>query len=203
MLKVGLTGGVASGKTTVLQLFKDLGAQVIDADLISREVVKPHLPAWEKIVEHFGTNCLNPDSTLNRKILRKIVFTDSARRKILENIVHPEVLGEIRLRTEQIKKLYPQAVLIVDVPLLIELKLMAEYDKIILVYADKETQIRRIMVRNGVSRDEILNILGAQMPMDEKVQFADFVIDNTGSMEEIKLAVSKVFEQLKALQQTP
>ncbi len=202
MLKVGLTGGVASGKTTVLQLFKDLGAEVIDADLISREVVKPRLPAWEEIVEHFGTNCLNPDSTLNRETLRKIVFTDSIRRKILENIVHPKVLGEIRLRTEQIKKLYPQVILIVDVPLLIELRLMAEYDKIIVVYADKETQIRRIMVRNRVSRDEVLKILDAQIPMDEKIQFADFVIDNTGGIEEIKLAVSKVFEQLKVLQQT-
>lgn len=200
MLKVGLTGGVASGKTMVLNLFEELGAQVIDADAISHEVVRPHLPAWKKIVEHFGKEYLNPDLTLNRGMLRKIVFTDDTQRKVLENIIHPEILKEIRLRCKQIEELYPKAVLIVDIPLLIEIGLVNEYNKIILVYVDKETQIKRIIGRYGISKDEALKILGAQIPMEEKIQFADFVIDNKGTIEEIKLAVSKVFEQLKALQ---
>lgn len=202
MLKVGLTGGVASGKTMVLNLFEELGARVIDADAISRKVVSPHLPAWKKIVEHFGKEYLNPDLSLNRGMLRKIVFTDDTQRKVLENIIHPEVLKEIRLRCKQIEELYPKAILIVDIPLLIEIGLMNEYNKVILVYVDKEIQIKRITGRYGIGRDEALKILGAQIPMDEKIQFADFVIDNRGTIEEIKLAVSGVFEQLRTLQQT-
>jgi len=173
MLKVALTGGVASGKTMVLSLFEELGVQVIDADAISREVVKPHLPAWKKIVEHFGNEYLNP-----------------------------EVLKEICSRCKQIEEKYPKAILIVDIPLLVEIGLVNEYNKVILVYVDKETQIKRITSRYGISRNEALKILGAQIPMDEKIKFADFVVDNGGSVEETKLAVSKVFEQLKALQQT-
>lgn len=202
MLKVALTGGVASGKTMVLSLFEELGVQVIDADAISREVVKPHLPAWKKIVEHFGNEYLNPDLSLNRGKLRKVVFTDDTQRKVLENIIHPEVLKEICSRCKQIEEKYPKAILIVDIPLLVEIGLVNEYNKVILVYVDKKIQIKRITSRYGISRNETLKILGAQIPMDEKIKFADFVIDNGGSVEETKLAVSKVFEQLKALQQT-
>jgi len=200
MLKVGLTGGVASGKTMVLNLFEELGARVIDADIISRQVVKPYLPAWKKIVEHFGREYLNPDLSLNRERLRKIVFTDDTQRKVLENIIHPEVLREIRLRCRQIEELYPEAILIVDIPLLIELDVINEYDKIILVYVDREIQIKRVIERYKISRDEALRIVSVQIPMEEKIKFADFVIDNGGTIEQTKLAVSKVFEQLKVLQ---
>jgi dephospho-CoA kinase len=199
MLKVGLTGGVASGKTTVLNLFRDLGAHIIDTDMIAREVVTPRLPAWEKIVEHFGRSYLNPDLTLNRKLLRKTVFSDPGERKLLENIVHPEVLRKMHRRIEQMNLLHPENTLVVDVPLLIEIGLEDEFNKVVVVYVDREIQIKRVMVRDGISRDEALKLLSAQISLDEKMKFADFVINNQGTVEETKLAVRKVFEQLKVL----
>lgn len=199
MLKVGLTGGVASGKTTVLKLFKDLGAQIIDTDVIAHEVVTPHLPAWEKIVEHFGRSYLNPDLTLNRRLLRKTVFSNPAERKVLESIVHPEILRRMHLRIEQMGLLHPENTLVVDVPLLVEVGVEDEFNKVVVVYVDKETQIKRVMVRDGITRDEALGLLTAQISLDEKMKFADFVINNQGTLEETRLAVRRVFEQLKAL----
>ncbi len=196
MLRIGLTGGIGSGKSTVADLFRKRGAHVIDLDLLAREVVEPGRAAWQGIIEHFGREILNGEGRIDREALGRIVFRDSAKREELNRIVHPTVSHALRNRLDEIRRTEGDAIVIVDSPLLIEVGRHKKMDAVILVYASPETQIRRIMKRNGYTRQEALDRLRSQMPLDEKIPFADYVIHNDGEPGKAEAAVEEVWKEL-------
>lgn len=176
MILVGLTGGIATGKSTVARMFKQCGAVVIDADQLAHDVVKPGKPAWREILKTFGKAVLNPDRTLNRQALGAIVFGNRTRLRRLERIIHPRVAREQARLTRQAARKNPKAVVVYDVPLLFEAGVDRRVDKIVVVTADRETQIARLKKRNGLSRTAALRRINSQMPLAEKIARADFVI---------------------------
>lgn len=200
MTVAGLTGGIASGKTTVARMFAEEGAHVIDIDEISRFVVEPHKPAWQDIVGYFGETLLRDDGTVDRNRLGRIVFADPIKRKKLERMVHPRILKEYEERLRTIIKKNRQAVVIADVPLLMEIDMQHWFEKVILVYIPPESQIMRLVQRNGLSQQAARDRLNSQMPIEEKVRRADFVIDNRGSLEETRRQVKRVYQALKLLE---
>lgn len=179
MILIGLTGGVATGKSTVAQMFKQCGAVVIDADALAREVVQPDKPAWRDVVRTFSKKVLNPDRTINRQALGSIVFRYPAKRRRLERIIHPRVAREQQRLTREAARKDPTAVVLYDVPLLFEAGIDKRVQKIIVVTADQQTQIARLKKRNGLSRAEALRRIRSQMPLAKKTQMADLVIDGT------------------------
>ena len=200
MRVVCVTGGIGSGKSLVLNTFMELGAYVIDCDVISREVVRPCSRAWWEIVSFFGEGMLRNDLEIDRKKLKGIVFKDFEKRKILEQIIHPEVKESYVERIEAIKKVQSEsnALVVVDIPLLIETQIQNEFDKVIVVFVGEETQIRRVMERERVTNEEAKKLIALQMPLKEKLKFADIVINNEGTIEETKKQVRKVFEVLSS-----
>lgn len=192
---VGLTGGVASGKSLVAHYLKELGAKLIDADEISREIVRPGMPAYQEILQVFGKGILNQDGTIDRKGLGKVVFSNPELLKRLNEITHPGILEEVRRRVGEAKK--DQAIIVVDAALLIEVGLHREMDRVIVVYVDEETQIKRLMERDGLTEGEAKLRLSAQMPLKEKLKDAHFIIDNSIGMEETRRQVEEVFKELK------
>ena len=197
---IGLTGGIASGKSLVAEELKRLGAHLIDADEIAREVVKTGLPAYNEIVKEFGEKILNPDKTINRKELGRIIFSNAELRRRLERITHPRIQEKIDKYIKEIKGRNPDAIIVVDAALLIEAGLYKKMEKVIVVYADEKTQIERLMERDGFTMDEAKNRLSAQIPLTEKRRYADFVIENVEgkSKEKIKDEVKTIFEKLNA-----
>ncbi len=181
MILIGLTGGVATGKSTVAQMFKQCGAVVIDADALAREVVQPDKPAWRDVVRTFSKKVLNPDRTINRQALGSIVFRYPAKRRRLERIIHPRVAREQQRLTREAARKDPTAVVLYDVPLLFEAGIDKRVQKIIVVTADQQTQIARLKKRNSLSRAEALRRIRSQMPLAKKAQMADLVIDGTVS----------------------
>ena len=196
---IGLTGGIASGKSLVAGELKRLGAYLIDADEIAREVVKTGLPAYNEIVKEFGEKILNPDKTINRKELGRIVFSNPELRKRLEQITHPRIRKKIEAEISAIKAKNPKAVIVVDAALLIEGGLYKKMDKVIVVCADEKTQIKRLTERDGLAIEDAKNRIASQMPLKEKRRYADFVIENVEgkSREEVKEEVKRVFDRLK------
>lgn len=199
MLKVGLTGGIASGKSTVSEAFARLGAKVLDADEVAREVVLPGKPAWTKLRHTFGSEFFHPDGRLSRSKLRRLVFADPEQRSRLNAIVHPEVMREIDFRFEQLTSSTEHGVVLVDVPLLIEVGVAHRFDKVVVVYVDESVQVMRLMQRDGLSREEARQALSVQIDLREKAKKADFVIDNSGTPEETQAQVEKVWQELLAL----
>lgn len=199
MILVGLTGGLATGKSSVARLFQDNGAYVIDADELARQVVQPGKPAWRDIAQTFGAKVLNPDRTLNRAALAAVIFRNEAKRRRLNAIVHPRVAREQAKLTRAIVQKDPGAIIVYDVPLLFEAGVDKRVDKIIVVTADRATQIRRLMTRNGLTRAEAVRRLRAQMPLRAKIARADEVIDGTLSFAQTKSEVERIVSQLKSL----
>jgi dephospho-CoA kinase len=199
MLKVGLTGGIASGKSTVSEAFARLGAKVLDADKVAREVVLPGQPAWLKLQQAFGPEFFLPDGEVNRSKLRRLVFADPEERGKLNAIVHPEVMKEIDFRFEQLTSSAEHAVVLVDIPLLIEVGVAHRFDKVVVVYANESVQVMRLMQRDGLSREEARQGLSVQIDLREKARKADFVIDNSGTPGETQVQVEKVWQELLAL----
>ncbi|UCG11577.1 MAG: dephospho-CoA kinase [Deltaproteobacteria bacterium] len=199
MLRVGLTGGIASGKTIVCHAFARLGAKVIDADRIAREVVCPQRPAWVKLRQAFGPEFFHADGSLHRRELRRLVFSDPDKRRQLNEIIHPEVIREIQLASERVASIEPHAILVVDVPLLLETGMPDRFDRVVVVYADEDVQIDRLMRRDQLSLEEAMQALAAQLPLREKVTLADFVIDNSGSLKETQSQVISVWRELLSL----
>lgn len=197
---MGITGGVASGKSLVLHQFMKLGAYAIDCDLLSREVVIPCSKAWWEIVRFFGNGIVKKDLEIDRRGLRAIVFSDSEKLTVLEKIIHPEVKRKCIERLEAMKKieLEPNALVVIDVPLLVETGIQGEFDKIIVVYASEETQLKRVMERDGITRGEAKKLIELQMPLGEKLRFADFVINNEGTREETENQVRDIFATLSS-----
>ncbi|MFO7772862.1 MAG: dephospho-CoA kinase [Dehalococcoidia bacterium] len=200
MIIVGLTGSVGTGKSTVANFFKELGAYVINWDELAREVVRPHSKAWKEIVEYFGTDFLNEDLTLNRQKLAETVFSDQEKVAKLNEIVHPEVFKEDERITNEIKSLDPDALIIKDIPLLFELTRAVSVDKTILVSAGEQTQLTRLEER-GMSREDARNRIKSQLPLDEKTRFVDFVIDNDGPLEETRRQVEAIYYLLMEAEQ--
>jgi dephospho-CoA kinase len=199
MMLIGLTGGVATGKSTVAKMFGRCGAVVIDADQLAREVVQPGKPAWQDIIHTFGTGVLNPDRTINRQTLGSLVFSHPRKRRQLERIIHPRVAREQQRLTRQAAKIDPEAIVIYDVPLLFEAGIDKRVDKIVVVTADRETQIARLSKRNGLSRFEALRRIKSQMPMNRKCQLADFVLDGMKDKRYLNKDVAKICEDLRSL----
>lgn len=197
MRLVGVTGGIASGKSIVLNTFMQLGAYGIDCDILSREVVRPCSKAWWAVVDTFGKDILMNNLEIDRATLRRVVFGDSDKRRILERIIHPEVKKRCVERIEAIKRIEPNpnALVVVDVPLLIETRTQKdfEFDRVIVVYVREATQIRRVMEREGVTEEEAKRMIDMQMPLKEKLKYADWVINNEGTVEETEEQVRKVF----------
>ena len=200
MLNVGLTGGIASGKSTVAKMFEDRGAYLIDFDALAHFAEEPDKPAWKAIVEFFGRAILNEDGTINRAKLGMIVFSDQEKLSRLNSIVHPAVFDLWRRRIEDIRTINPRAIVVSDVPLLIEVKLQHLFDVVILVHVSPEDQIRRLTERNEYSPKEAESRLDTQMPIDEKLSHAHFVIDNKGPIDTTRAIVNAVWEELLVLE---
>ncbi len=196
MLNVGLTGGIASGKSTVAKMFEDKGAYLIDFDALAHFAEEPEQPGWKAIIEFFGTDILNEDETINRAKLGQIVFADQEKLLRLNSIVHPAVFDLWRRRIEDIREMNPRAIVVSDVPLLIEVSMQHLFDIVILVYVSPEDQVRRLQERNEYSRKEAESRLDTQMPIEEKIPHADFVIDNKGPRETTRSVVNAVWDEL-------
>jgi len=197
MLIVGLTGGVASGKTAISQVLKEEGAYIIDADQIARELVQPQKPAWRKLIGAFGKEILQEDGSIHRKKLADKVFADPKKRKLLNQILHPRIKEEMDRRTKEIGQKDPKAIVVIDAPLIIELGNQRDMDKLIVVASTQTQQIKRLKERDGISPEAALRILSSQMPVEEKVKLADYVIRNEGSIEEAKKRAKEVFKELR------
>ena len=197
-LIVGLTGGIVGGKSTVASMFKDLGAKIIDADKLGHSVILPHRPAWEKITRLFGKGILQNDLTVDRGKLGKIVFANQVLLKKLNEITHPEITKLIKreINLAKNKTHNQEKVLIIDAALIYEAKIDRFTDKIIVVYIDKDEQIKRLIKRNNLSKDEALERIRSQIPMKEKAKMADYVIDNSNSLNKTKKQVEKIWESL-------
>ncbi len=196
MLNVGLTGGIASGKTTIAGMFVELGARVIDLDAIAHREYAPGGELWGKLVARFSPEILNPDQTINRERLGARVFNDAGEREALNRIVHPRVLTVWLREIETHKKENPRTIVISEVPLLFETGLERFFDVVILAFIPSEEQSARLRLRNGISEQEAKIRLSAQLPIEEKVARADLVIDNRGTREETEKRVGKVWKEL-------
>ena len=197
-LLVGLTGGIASGKSTVSRQLAELGCAVIDADLLAREVVAPGEPAWQEIVATFGREVLRPDETLDRARLGALVFADAARRKRLEAITHPAIHARRQAALAALAARGFDGLVIQDAALLIEVGGAAHVDRLVVVYAGPEVQLERLMRRDGLDRTEAERRLGSQMPLGDKVRLAHYVIDSSDSREETAAQVRAVHAALLA-----
>jgi dephospho-CoA kinase len=193
----GLTGGIASGKSTVAAILRRLGAAVINADELSREVVQPGQAAWKEIIETFGSDILQEDRSLDRKKLRKLVFHDSQARKKLEAIIHPRVrsLAEQRMRELAAAG---TSIIVYEVPLLFEGQIHLWLRPVILVACDLATQKQRLQQRDQLTDIEAQQHLDAQMALEDKRKLADYVIENTGSLEDLERQVRTVLQKIRS-----
>jgi dephospho-CoA kinase len=196
MKVIGLTGNIACGKSVVASMFEELGARVIDADRISRLVVELGKPVWKEIVERFGEEVLNSDGTIDRKKLGETVFRDKEKREELNRITHPRIVGRIKEILEEYRK-EGAGVVIVEAALILEKGGMKPIiSNLIVVTADIEAQITRLIRRGGFSRQEALSRINSQMPISEKVKHATYVIDNSRTLEETRKQVEEVWKKI-------
>ena len=196
---IGLTGNIGSGKSLAASYFKELGTYIIDADLISRQLVVPHQPAWEEIVDKFGNEYLKPDKTLNRSKLAIEVFQSDKKRHSLEVILHHRVIAEEKYIYLDYQKIDPAAVVIIDSALLIESQNYKNVAKVIIVQSIQELQIQRVMNRDGESRASVKSRLTSQMSLEGKLNYADYGLDNTRGRELLKSQVHRLYSEFKSL----
>lgn len=197
MLKVGLTGSIAVGKSYVCSVFAELGCHVLDADQTAREVVAPGTFGLERVVHEFGYEVLTPFGELDRKRLGAIVFADENKRKLLNSIVHPLVINaqDRWLRDHEDKD--PNGIAIVDAALMIESGGYRRFDKLIVVWCDAAIQLQRLMLRDNLSREDAQKRIDSQMPQEEKKQYADHLIDTSNGFEDTRKQTVEVFEKLR------
>ncbi len=191
---IGLTGGIASGKSTVALMLARRGAYIADADQTAREIVEPGEPALEAAASLFGQAILNSDKSLNRQALGEIVFRDKDKLKALESITHPAIRERMNAKIEAFQKKDPDGLIVADIPLLYETKQEQAYDGIMVVYVPASLQIERLMARNNMSHSEAEKRVALQMDIEQKKQLADWVIDNSGTLEETEKQVELFFE---------
>jgi len=200
-LLLGVTGSIATGKSTVAIMLEELGAPIIDFDVLSRVVVEPGKPAWKDIVEYFGEQVLMEDGTIDRSKLRTIVFQDAEKRKRLEGFQRPAIWQEFMRLVEVHSRENPEVIIQVVVPLLFERGMQAIFHHLLMVYAPEEIQKKRLMERDGLSEDFAMRMIRSQMSAEEKKGYCDLLIDNSGSPEETRIKVQALWKELKRLQQ--
>jgi len=196
MIVAGLTGGIATGKSTVAAIFEEAGARLIDADRIARDAVRKGAPAYHDTVAHFGEAVLQGDGEIDRKRLAAVIFNDPAEQRSLERIVHPQVKQEITRRLDRIRRETPDALVIVDVPLLFESGMDRGLAAAIVVYVPEQIQLERLMARDALTQPEALARIRAQMPIEKKKSLATLVIDNSGSLERTRDQTLEVYRRL-------
>ncbi|NQU65024.1 MAG: dephospho-CoA kinase [SAR324 cluster bacterium] len=199
-LLLGVTGSIATGKSTVASMLAEMGAPIIDFDVLSRVVVEPEKPAWKDIVGFFGEQVLLEDRNLNRKALSNIVFNDLEKRRKLESFTHPRINEEFVKQLLEITEKDPNAIIQVVIPLMIEGGTQYLFHKLLVVATSRESQIKRLAARDGISAEEAINILNSQIPIDEKVGYGDYVINNEDSLAETRQQVQALWEELKKIQ---
>lgn len=196
MLVVGLTGGMASGKSIVSKTFRELDLPIIDADLIARKIVRPNAIGYKEIVDHFGKEILNPDQTINRRRLAKIIFSDSKEREKLNSILHSRIVEETKKRIEDFKE-KGEKIVIVDAALLIEAGQLPLVDKLIVVIVSERLQIKRLAQRDHLTEKEARERIATQMPLSEKMKLADYVVNNGGPVRKTVKRVKEVYHKLQ------
>jgi dephospho-CoA kinase len=199
MLKVALTGGIATGKSFVRERFDALGVPTIDADSLARDALLPSSPIVPMVVERFGRSILGPDGTIDRKALGAIVFSDDVARRDLESLIHPVVLAAIAAWLVRLTAKGAPPLAIADIPLLYETKNESRFDRVVVTRCDAETQLERLMKRDHLSQADARKRIDAQWPLEEKVRRADYVIDTGGSTDQTNLHVVEVLRQLRAI----
>ncbi len=199
MLRVGLTGSIAVGKSLVSSMLAELGCHVLDADMTAREVVAPGTPGLSGIVDAFGEGALAADKTLDRAKLAAIVFEDSEKRELLNSILHPLIIAAQDEQLRRWEAQDPNGIAVVDAALMIESGGFRRFDKLIVVHSRPEIQIRRLVARSGLSRAEAERRITSQMPQDEKMRHADFLVDNSGNIADTRKQVVKIHRTLREL----
>ena len=194
VLKVAVTGGAGSGKTTVCKRLKELGVKVISSDALAREAVAKGSPAYKNIVNYFGKKVLISDGNINRQMLRRTIINDDVARLALERFIHPEISKLILRKTAKAEEDGDRVVLI-EVPLLFELGLEERFDVVVVVSTDFELRVKRLMDRDNISREEAENLLNVQMPNKDKVERAEFVLTNEGSKDQLKKSVDLFYKK--------
>jgi len=201
MLQVGLTGSIASGKSHASSVFAELGAHIIDADIIAHELCTPGTPTYAKVVAAFGREVVAPDGTINRKALGEIVFHNAEKRQLLNSLVHPDVRAEVMRRIFALEKQGFQGIAIVDAALIVESGFHRMQDRLVVVVCDPALQLTRVMSRCGLSAEEARIRIAAQMPVQEKVRLADYVIDTSGTYSNTREQIERVYRELVLLAQ--
>lgn len=196
MIIIGLTGGIASGKSTVARMLVEKGALLLDADAAAREVVLPGRPAWHEIREWLGDSITGAEGAIDRARLGALIFADPAARRRLEGIIHPRVMELFAARMEEIGQRHPGAIVIYDVPLLIEAGMDRLVDLVLLVHVPEEIQLSRLQARDNLSAAEALARMRAQMPLAEKRAHAHVIIENSGSLAETRRQLDRFWEDL-------
>lgn len=201
MIRIGLTGGIACGKSTVAEMLVQKGALLLDADILAREAVAPGRPAWQEIRDWLGDAYLLADGTLDRRKIADLVFKSTAAREKINEIVHPRVLHLFRQYSIEQQRKSPNRIQLWDIPLLFEAKLDKEVDLILVVAADENVQIERLKHRNGLGTGEASERIHSQMPMEQKIKAAGYVIYNNGSLEELQQQVDLFWKEISKGQQ--
>lgn len=197
MLIIGLTGGIASGKSLVTRVLRDLGAHIIDADKIVHDLLSPGEEACNEVVGHFGKSIQLPDGSIDRRKLGDIIFNHPDERAWLNQCIHPRVFQAYQAQVHRLRERQPDAIVVMDAALLIETGYHKNMDKLIVVYAGKKDQVKRLMERDRFTLEQALARISSQMPLDEKRKYADYVIDNTGTREASEQQTREVFEKLR------
>lgn len=197
MLIVGLTGGIASGKSLVTRVLRDLGAHIIDADKIVHDLLSPGEDACNEVIGHFGDSIRLPDGSIDRRKLGDIIFSRPDERAWLNNCIHPRVFQACQTKVRHLSERRPGAIVVMDAALLIETGYHKKMDKLIVVYAHQKDQVKRLLERDRFTLGQALARISSQMPLDEKRTYADYVIDNTGTREATERQTREVFEKLR------
>ncbi|MDP8977958.1 MAG: dephospho-CoA kinase [Actinomycetota bacterium] len=196
MYVVGLTGGIASGKTEVATVFTQRGAEIVDADQVARDVVRPGTPTWHKVIEHFGDEVLGPDGELHRAALGRIVFSDPAKRTLLNELTHPAVFAGIAERLEALAPF--DGVVVLSVPLLVETGQERACQAVVVVTSPRDAQLRRLVERRGLSPSEARARVDAQADDERRLSVATHVVRNDGTLGELHERAGAVFDELEA-----
>jgi dephospho-CoA kinase len=199
VIAFGLTGGVASGKSTVARYFQDLGAHIIDADRIGHEAIEPGRAAYQEILNHFGNGILDSDGHIDRKKLGPIVFANPQQLRALNVIVHPRIIARTEELAAEHQRRNPQSVVIIDAALIFESRIGGSLNKVIVAWCGPEQQVERLMAKAGVSREEAERRIKSQMPVEEKRRRADYLIDCSSTMEETRRQVAAIYLELRRI----
>jgi dephospho-CoA kinase len=199
VLRVGLTGSIAVGKSFVSGVLAELGCHVVDSDELARKVVEPGSVGLQRVAEGFGAGVIREDGSLDRAALGAVVFGSEERRQLLNSILHPLIMAEQDALLDSWEREDPRGVGVVDAALLVESGGFRRFDKLIVVHCRPEVQLERLMRRNNLSREEALARINAQLPQEEKLKHADFDVDTSGGFDETRARVEEVYEQLRGL----